>query len=432
MTWTSRFLLLLLIPQFLALKIDFNDSYDPFGETLSSNVPVLSCDKRNSINLSNVKLSTIPTNFITSDKILNVNLSYNSISSIPNSFYRDVPNLECLDLTSNTNSRDMSLQLNTSLKLKILILNRIFRSSWSSSSPCSITMYFPELHTLHLNEINGCTINESLLTGVPQLTTLFLMDYINNLNGLYMPDTLRHLHLEGTCSNEYFINRITNVQSLYLGRCRYTNNFRVAPNAVKLEKLSCRFCDLDLSSIYQFFEISRNALKELDLSQNHIRDLPDNILNQAISLEILNMSNNALTRSPSLETLSHLRVLVLNHNQIHQVVDTSSTSLEVLSLRNNSLLILNDTAFDRFPALRMLDLSDNKLAFMPSNWTRSLNNLEILNLESNLFTRLRHTSLTTTNSDLTHLLMRGNPIEMLHEEELLDLSNCTLHLALKL
>ncbi|XP_076656819.1 extracellular matrix protein 2-like [Halictus rubicundus] len=424
MMWACGFVLVLLLPQFPSIReIDFSET------DLFPSASIDSCGEEDTVNLSRLNLSTIPTHVIRSGKIRHVDLSLNKIENVPNSFFRDVPNVECLDLTGNVYSPRMIFGGSNSDSLKTLILGRV-KFDRRGNNPCTMTGYFPNLETLHLNDVSPCTIDESFQTNLPRLVTLFLMDYGYDSQRVWrLPSTLRHLHLEGTRYNSYTVNTINNLESLYLGSYSYFNALSIPSQTANLQVLSCRNCSLTVNSINQVFYYSRRSLRLLDFSHNSLSSLPSNMYTQANNLERLLLSNNSFTKMPDVQRLPRLRELVLNDNRIDQVADPRSNSLKILGLRGNNISRISNTTFQGLPALEVLDLSGNKLASLPVGWARSLKNLLSLNLKSNLFAKLSDTSLTTATSDLRHLFMKGNLFNKLVEQDLkLVPDNCTIHM----
>ncbi|XP_076656678.1 extracellular matrix protein 2-like [Halictus rubicundus] len=434
MMWACGFVLVLLLPQYRSIReIDFRGTVDiDIENDLFPRPPVKHCGEEDAVNLTESGFSKLPIHMIKSDKIRNVDLSFNSISNIPNSFFRDVPAIECLNLMGNRYSPRDVLDGSTSDSLKTLILDRARFDSWRER-PCEMKGYFPNLETLHLNKIERCFIDASLETHLPRLATLFLMDYGSN-TGAYnwrLPSTLRELHLEGTRFSEFSVDTFSNLQSLYLDRYSYVDGLNIPTTATNLQVVSCRYCSLDSSALFQFLKSPRDALRLLDLSHNNLSYLRDNIFQHAKNLEGLLLSNNNISNIPDVQTMPRLRGLVLSHNEINQIADMKCDSLEMLSLRDNNITVIDNTTFLGLPALQVLDLSENKLATLPIGWARSLKNLVILNLDSNLFARLSDTSLTAATTGLRHLSMKGNPIERIVDEDLkLVPDNCTIYLLL--
>ncbi|XP_076284168.1 podocan-like protein 1 [Lasioglossum baleicum] len=435
MMWACGLVLVLLLPQFPSIReIDFSGNIDiDIEKRLLPRSPSLHCVEEDAVNLQNLDLSKIPSHVIRSDKIRHVDLSFNKISNIPNSFFLDVPNIECLNLTANAHAPKDVLDGRNSSSLKTLVLDRSGYNQYIEYNGCTMTGYFPNLETLHLSDIGSCSLDASIEAKLPRLAELYLMGYGSNRGSTLwrLPTTLRNLHLEGTRFNEFPLNAVSNLRSLYLDEFNYTNDFYIHPEMRNLHVLSCRSCSLRMSEIETFFDSPRDALRLLDLSQNSLYYLPANMFQHTSELMVLLLSHNMFSIMPDVQALLQLRGLVLSHNSINVVADGKSDSLEMLSLRSNGISYINVTTFHGYPALEMLDLSENKLASLPIGWARSLENLLTLNLKSNSFVRFSDTSLTTANSKLRHLLMSVHPFETFVEEDFKLLpDNCTIHFML--
>ncbi|XP_076284173.1 podocan-like [Lasioglossum baleicum] len=435
MTWPCGLVLVLLLPQFPSIReIDFSGNIDiDIEKELLPRAPGKNCGEEEGVNLQKLDLSKIPTHVIKSDKIRHVDLSFNRISNIPNSFFLDVPNIECLNLTGNAYSPKSVFRGSNSNSLKTLILDRIGCNEYNCNR-CTMTGYFPNLETLHLSNIESCSLDASIEAKLPRLATLYLRGYGSSSGSRLwrLPTTLRHLHLKGTRFNEFPLNAVSNLQSLYLDGFDYNNDFYISSEIVNLQVVSCRNCSLRTTEIEKFFDSPRNALRLLDLSHNLLYHLPDSMFQHTSNLESLLLSNNMFSIMPDVQALSQLRGLVLSHNRINEVADRKSNSLKMLSLRGNGISQINATAFQGLTALEMLDLSENKLASLPIGWAHSLENLLTLNLMSNPFVKFSDTSLTTANSELRHLLMSVHPIESFDEQDFEHLpENCTIHFILR-
>nr|XP_033333395.1 platelet glycoprotein V-like [Megalopta genalis] len=100
----------------------------------------------------------------------------------------------------------------------------------------------------------------------------------------------------------------------------------------------------------------------------------------------------------------------------------------MLSLRNNNIK-LGETTFQELPALEMLDLSGNELAYLPKGWTNGLNKLKTLNLTSNRFTSLGNTRLIADFSNLMNLYLEENFIQKITDQELYSVPvNSTIYM----
>lgn len=219
-----------------------------------------------------------------------------------------------------------------------------------------------------------------------------------------------------------------------------------------------------------------NQIKSLDFSINQISRLPESLLNCSKlvellignnkiddcpslfplqNLEILQMNNNLLMKSPVFSGLIRLKILNLCSNKIKSLEDScfqGLNSLEQLLIRSNGVMSIDRTFFNNTPKLIIIDLSENQLdsfefakempyldtlllAFNRIQILKGLNycgNLTVLDLKNNKLTNLESNikdlqklkTLDLSNNDLKDLpndlgfmpnliriTIQGNPIK---------------------
>ncbi|WP_375433958.1 leucine-rich repeat-containing protein kinase family protein [uncultured Hymenobacter sp.] len=171
------------------------------------------------------------------------------------------------------------------------------------------------------------------------------------------------------------------------------------------------------------------GIQRLDLS-GHLTEFPTEIFSLADSLEILNLSGNALSTLPDdLPRLHNLRVLFCSDNQFTSVPEVlgQCPQLGMVGFKANQIHTLPAAALT--PALRWLILTDNQLRELPEeigactamqklmlagNQLRhlpesmaALTNLELLRIADNQFTELPAWLLALPR--LSWLAYAGNP-----------------------
>lgn len=174
------------------------------------------------------------------------------------------------------------------------------------------------------------------------------------------------------------------------------------------------------------------GITRLDLSCG-LTEFPREIFELADSLEILNLSGNALNRLPDdLHRLPHLRVLFCSDNAFTELPEClgQCATLSMVGFKANQIthvpaaalppllrwLILTDNQISQLPdelgerpLLQKLMLAGNHLAQLPESLA-NCHNLELLRIASNRFTRLPEWLLALPS--LTWLAYAGNPVEM--------------------
>lgn len=171
------------------------------------------------------------------------------------------------------------------------------------------------------------------------------------------------------------------------------------------------------------------GIKRLDLSCG-LTHFPDEIYDLAESLEILNLSGNALSSLPDdLPRLSRLRVIFCSDNKFTGVPEVlgQCTNLEMAGFKANQIrrlpaeslpaalrwLILTDNRLDSLPKelglcsrLQKLMLAGNQLRYLPDEMA-ACQNLELLRISANLFESLPGWLLSLPR--LAWLAFAGNP-----------------------
>ncbi|MBC3779586.1 leucine-rich repeat-containing protein kinase family protein [Pseudomonas sp. SWRI99] len=174
-----------------------------------------------------------------------------------------------------------------------------------------------------------------------------------------------------------------------------------------------------------------SGITRLDLSGG-LTEFPREIFDLADTLEVLNLSGNALDRLPDdLHRLTRLRVLFCSDNLFTELPACLGrcTALTMIGFKANRIvnvpaaalppllrwLILTDNCIETLPSelgerphLQKLMLSGNRLQALPSSLSHCLR-LELIRVAANRLTELPHWLLTLPS--LTWLAYAGNPLE---------------------
>ncbi|WP_124416036.1 leucine-rich repeat-containing protein kinase family protein [Pseudomonas sp. R4-35-07] len=164
-----------------------------------------------------------------------------------------------------------------------------------------------------------------------------------------------------------------------------------------------------------------------------LTEFPREIFELADSLEILNLTGNALSSLPDdLYRLKHLRVLFCSDNAFTELPAClgQCPALSMIGFKANQIrhvpaaalppqlrwLILTDNCISQLPdelgqrpLLQKLMLAGNQLTHLPPSLAQC-ENLELIRIASNRLTHLPHWLLTLPS--LTWLAYAGNPVEM--------------------
>ncbi|KAF1032193.1 MAG: E3 ubiquitin-protein ligase SspH2 [Pseudomonas sp.] len=173
------------------------------------------------------------------------------------------------------------------------------------------------------------------------------------------------------------------------------------------------------------------GIKRLDLSCG-LTEFPREIFDLADSLEILNLTGNALSSLPDdLHRLPHLRVLFCSENAFTELPEClgQCAQLSMIGFKSNRIsrvpaaalppllrwLILTDNHIGELPEelgqrplLQKLMLAGNRLEHLPPSLA-NCHNLELIRIAANRITRLPDWLLTLPA--LTWLAYAGNPVE---------------------
>ncbi|KRP80632.1 protein kinase [Pseudomonas lactis] len=158
----------------------------------------------------------------------------------------------------------------------------------------------------------------------------------------------------------------------------------------------------------EIFDLA-DSLEILNLTGNALSSLPDD-LHRLTHLRVLFCSDNAFTELPQcLGQCAKLSMIGFKANQISQVAAAAlPPQLRWLILTDNCISQLPDELGQR-PLLQKLMLAGNQLTHLPPSLAQC-QNLELIRIASNRLTHLPQWLLTLPS--LTWLAYAGNPVEM--------------------
>ncbi|XP_066261719.1 chondroadherin-like isoform X2 [Euwallacea similis] len=164
-------------------------------------------------------------------------------------------------------------------------------------------------------------------------------------------------------------------------------------------------------------------LKQLNLEGNDFKvlDQPTQFaLSSLTELEVLNLGNNELTElvGNAIRSLQKLRILDLSRNKIDFVPETLSLlsdSLEALYLDHNWILEITDESFLGVQGIRILSLTNlQRLQNINANSFKPLQNLSILYLSDNPRLTTIDRDSFAVNQSLEELYIHNNSLVDLH------------------
>ncbi|KAF3703790.1 Toll-like receptor 13 Precursor [Channa argus] len=169
-------------------------------------------------------------------------------------------------------------------------------------------------------------------------------------------------------------------------------------------------------------------LTELDLSNNHIKNIQDNAFRPLKYLRILSLGQNMLSSVPeATRNLAKLAELDLNNNKISSLgCDdfTNLTMLRELSLNQNSISAVKECVFKDLFRLQVLKLQSNHISTLNNAFKNPLPNLRQLLLHTNKLTALKRGEFQGLES-LSNLSLHHNQIKELEGGCFTGLTNLT-------
>ncbi|XP_063840109.1 protein artichoke-like isoform X1 [Scylla paramamosain] len=292
-------------------------------------------------------------------------LDHNGIREIEPRIFQRLVSLRHLDLSNNEILHVRRFMFEGKIPLKVLLLRN---SGITDMDPYSFSS-LSQLEELDLSQNSLARLNRLSLS-IPSIRVLNLGDnhfQIIEENSFYGISNLNWLDMSG-CGlfrlPPHLLSEAVHLQHLNLAR----NNFT------------------DLTSV--FFRKLHN-LREVNISYN-------------------NFSHNVLN---SVEGLTKLEVLILNHNPIEELRHPLNDlpSLRELHLSATNLWRLDRHILIRLKNLHTLDLSYNQLSDIPRGMLAATS-VSSLSLAENLFPQIPNTIFQEGAPNLRSLNMSGNPM----------------------
>ncbi|XP_028399982.1 uncharacterized protein LOC114523303 [Dendronephthya gigantea] len=230
--------------------------------------------------------------------------------------------------------------------------------------------------------------------GSVQLKTRNYIPKVRIIKNGQLPRRLTEIELinVGLESIEWKVfHNLTNLKVLNLGE----NKLTVIPDVSRNSKLEKLILDHNEINIYlENITALPKSLKEIVLLGNKITFIPDRLFDLP-NLERISLSDNLLTRFPDFYNPKKLEFISVDKNKIKQM---SSTGLQVF--------------FSNHTQLKHLNLSNNKIEYMPPNTLSNLKHLKILELHDNEISTI-DAEVFYKIPELCHLDLRGNKLKVI-------------------
>lgn len=223
------------------------------------------------------------------------------------------------------------------------------------------------------------------------------------------------------------------------------NHFAYLPESLFRGSSELNQLDLSRNQLHMLPEMlfrDQINLQQLYLNQNDLEALPDRLFENTRNLETLNLSSNRLRKLSAhiFASLEKLKVLFLNNNNLH-TIDRSSfgglTSLTNLYMQNNFLsfneinillqeqeLVTEGSPFQYLQSLSVLNLRNNSISRIFSDWNVNTLKLTELDLSYNRISMLSHHNVNFLSDNIVVNLTHNRITEVnLSEMESLILAN---------
>lgn len=346
--------------------------------------------------------------FLTSLQMLD--LSYNTLKNI--SYIQPIlqlPQMKMLKLRCNEFSsfESKTFLLNESSSLEQLIISGDYLKKFSITTPI-----FPYLQLI---ELSTCVNFNELKWDIPDRMLL------ENITQLYVD--------EGALSFKGMGKVLQNLISLRHLRIKMVIEWirkGLLSTACKMQSL--RRLDLFNNNLNNLTGklAPCSQLTELDLQETHLNELTNNSILSMKMLQVLNVSDNELTRVPyDIRSLAFLEILHLDNNHISKLSCKdfeNTTRLLELNLNTNQIANLDRCVLENLTELQRLDLSYNQLRTVGDSFKVALHKLEFLDISENNINQLLENSFEGLHS-LKHLNMASDDLILMKKGMLSELRN---------
>ncbi|CAL1274792.1 unnamed protein product [Larinioides sclopetarius] len=383
-------------------QVDFKD----WGETLTT------------LSLANNGITHLPEeSFIHLKKLKELKLSFNNILFFsPNVFKPLEQTLEVLDLSSSLLSHNqsaeflwknlknlewMQLDHNNISKISSMSLNSLFKVRHLDFSNNDIkevpTDFFMGAKNVYLGTINFSNNNLKVVKSgtfweIPHVSTVILFG-----NKISMIEDYGFAHCTYLHTIVLSKNNLTSIASSAIYNLTRLSNLFLQDNSLRVFSLD--MIEGETSQLY--VNLSNNALRELKPSDSNSTTY--------MKIRTLDLTNNQISVISNEFMVSISKCIVylfLSKNQIENVSFPLLPELQLLDLSCNKLLTLSSDDFTCCPNVQILMLDHNNISDILDGALDGLRNLRILDISQNNLFSLRENIFSSTK--LERLNLSGN------------------------
>ncbi|XP_063162028.1 transforming growth factor beta activator LRRC32 [Candoia aspera] len=457
-----------LLPQVRTLDLSRNSLYNGMAEHFLHRAPTLQYLSLAENSITHISQSI----FQGSPELVEVNLHNNMVMEIEEGAFESLLHLSKLNLSMNSLTCITEFNLKQ-LEVLDLSRNSIesfhstrsqeeFNLIWLDLSENKLLRFpvLPQVNKLaYLNLTRN--IMQFVMVGLPSDVEYQWQDRPQDHLGQDQKTNSPSPYLPALLSLDLSYNEIQSIPSKFFTSMFTLQFLNLSKNCLQTfvassELASLSILDISCNSLenLQLDTDTLGVLQEFHLQDNHLQELPSDIFQGLPHLQWLNLRNNRLSlcdlnsglrrqrfssKDPhgciSFVQLPELQYLYLSANRLKnlpmygffgtklKVLDVSMNwglqieakslaglefSLEYLDLHGNGLTTLN-VDFPLFPHLRYLNLSDNRLSWLPA-WSEDCCVLEVLDLQNNSFNSLKNSQIPALEKNLRNLYLVGNPL----------------------
>ncbi|XP_046371368.1 toll-like receptor 4 [Haliotis rufescens] len=385
----------------------------------SENISIIMQDLKHSntkrLNLASMNLANIDMIFANSPKLSlhYLNLSNNKLENISATAFANVGSLQQLDISHN-NMQVLQPSFTRLNNLKTLDISHNELKSFDGPAVAQLTSLetltashnrFDDRSQLKLNpmqqlkvlDLSFNTLDDLITTG----NTIKLEELVlagNNISSLDMipqADNLRVLDVSQnkiTVLGPYIFSSAVKLEKVDFSR----NLISVISHMVFLPNTSHPYIiNLSGNQLTTLWFGGWSRAQVLDLSNNQISEVDYNAFQSMSDLEVLDLSFNSITgfHDYTFRDLLNLHTLIVsnnslenhNPNQKFKYTFNGLGSLKTLDLSSNSITHLEESTFDKNPALVNISLASNQLSNISPFVFKDLKELQNLRLSGNPF-----------------------------------------------